>query len=149
MIGFQTRPQFLDEPLILEELRVLLVDCDRDTLLLNQLALEMVGATVGTAETPSEAFRSFCRVQPNLLISNLNFPKEDGFSLIRRIRNLSPLAMSKIPAIALTACRIDRFCDQAIEAGFDLYHEKPLPPDELVVIVHALVRYREQLVDRN
>lgn len=77
---------------------------------------------------------------PDVLISDIGMPGENGYSLIRKVRSLSPDKGGNIPAAALTAyARVeDRM--QAIQAGFQLHLPKPIEPVELATVVASLVR---------
>ena len=66
-------------------------------------------------------------------------PGEDGYSLIRRIRNLSG-EVSRIPAIALTAYARAEDRAKALQAGYQLHLAKPVEPDKLIKMVASLVR---------
>jgi CheY-like chemotaxis protein len=82
--------------------RILVVDDDADTLFLLTLILEEGGAGVNTANSVAEAIILFKELHPTLLISDLGFPFEDGYSLIRELRTLETSLGWQVPAIALT-----------------------------------------------
>ena len=82
--------------------RILVVDDDIDTLFLLTFTLEECGAEVATAPSVAEAIELFKDLHPTLLISDLGLPFEDGFSLIRELRNLEVKLGWQVPAIALT-----------------------------------------------
>jgi CheY-like chemotaxis protein len=67
-------------------------------------------------------------------------PKEDGYELIRRVRELPPLAGGKTPAIALTAYARTEDRLRALRAGFEMHVSKPVELTELVVVIANLVR---------
>lgn len=77
---------------------------------------------------------------PDLLICDIAMPVEDGYSLIRRIRTLSPKRGGLTPAIALTACVLEREGARSLELGFQMHVAKPVEPVELVSLVAELVR---------
>ena len=76
----------------------------------------------------------------DILISDIGMPEEDGFTLIKKIRELPDDRGGRIPAIALTAyARVsDRL--QALRAGFQMHIAKPVEPDELIAVVANLAR---------
>jgi CheY-like chemotaxis protein len=75
---------------------------------------------------------------PDVLISDIEMPGEDGYSLIRRVRALDPMQGGRTPAIALTGYgrREDRLL--AIAAGFNMHVPKPVDPVELTTLVAGL-----------
>jgi hypothetical protein len=121
----------------LRGLKVLVVDDELDSRSLIQRLLQECNASVTTAGSAEEAVGVVLGNAPDILISDIGMPGEDGYILIRRIRELS---QATIPAIALTAyARIeDRI--KAIQAGFQSHLSKPVEPIELVVMVQSLAR---------
>ena len=119
----------------------MLVDSDRDNRVMTTLSLEMLGAIVISVTSVREAIIYLNREQFHILISDLVLPEEDGCSLIRQVRGLAKEERSNIPAIALTACKVDRLCEHAIAAGFDLYQEKPLLTDDLAMAIISLLSF--------
>ena len=88
---------------VLTGLRVLVADDEINTLEILRAALTNCGATVRTAISASDAFEAVPVRQPNMLISDLGMPNEDGYSLIRKIRALKPEEGGEVLAAALTA----------------------------------------------
>jgi CheY-like chemotaxis protein len=126
-------------PLVhLEGIRVLVVDDDLDGLTLITEVLRRVGATVEGSRSAAHAFDRFVAAPPDILISDIEMPGEDGYALMRRIRALDPASGGRVPAIALTAYgrREDRL--HAITAGFSMHVPKPVDPAELVTLVASL-----------
>ena len=124
----------------LEGLQTLVVDDNEDVLFLTSIMLEDYGAVVMTAPSASEAFKIFSQMKPDILISDLAMPGEDGYSLIRKIRNLSPEEGGLIPAIALTASARDQDHFLSLEAGFQVHLAKPIDFEELVRVVADLAK---------
>jgi CheY-like chemotaxis protein/two-component sensor histidine kinase len=122
----------------LEGLRVLVIDDDVDGLSLVSAMLRRAGATVAVGRSAAEGFDHFVAEPPDVLISDIEMPGEDGYALIRRIRGLEPGRGGRVPAIALTAYgrREDRL--HAITAGFSMHVPKPVDPAELVTLVASL-----------
>jgi CheY-like chemotaxis protein len=88
----------------------------------------------------TEALATLRDWQPELLISDITMPGEDGYWLIRQLRSLAPEQGGNTPAIALTAyVRIE---DRArvLTNGFQMYVPKPVEPAELQAVVASLVR---------
>jgi PAS domain S-box-containing protein len=122
----------------LEGLSVLVVDDDEDTRRLLSTLLEGCGAKVSLASSASEALEAFQRSVPDVLLSDIGMPNEDGYELIRRIRALSPGEGGRTPAAALTAYAGSENRARAIEAGYQLHIPKPIEPSELTNVVARL-----------
>jgi signal transduction histidine kinase/ActR/RegA family two-component response regulator len=119
----------------LDRLRVLVVDDEPDARELVQAALARLGAEVRTAALASEAFESLGRWRPDVIVSDIGMPGEDGYSLIRRIRALSPAAGGRIPAVALTAYAQEADRVKAHAAGYQAHVAKPVTPNHLARVV--------------
>jgi PAS domain S-box-containing protein len=121
-------------------LRLLVVDDEEATRELLRAVLERAGAQVETARSASEAVVSFQQNRPDILLTDIAMPGEDGYSLIRRIRALPADQGGRVPAVALTghARMIDR--TRALMAGFRAHVPKPIEPAELMAVLVALVR---------
>ena len=124
-------------PSDLTGLKVLVVDDEPDARSLIQRLLQDCRAMVVTAGSAEEAVQLLLRDTPDVLVSDIGMPGEDGYMLMRRIRSMAD-PNGVIPAIALTAyARIeDRV--KAIHAGFQLHLSKPVEPVELVAMVQSL-----------
>ncbi len=119
----------------LDQLRIFLVEDDEDSREVLGLFLEQYGATVQSAASAAEAVEFFDSEYfrlPDLIISDLAMPREDGYSLIRRIRNFPAEKGGKIPAIALSAFATAENKRKAFESGFQKYSTKPFDPDVLI-----------------
>jgi PAS domain S-box-containing protein len=123
----------------LEGVRVLVVDDEPDARSLIERLLEECEATVTTAGSAREALEQVVREAPDVLLSDIGMPKEDGYSLMRRIRSLSGEA-SRIPAIALTAYARAEDCAKALQAGYQVHLAKPVEPATLIATVARLAR---------
>jgi PAS domain S-box-containing protein len=123
----------------LSGMTVLVVDDELDARSLIQRLLQDCKADVITAASVAEALEIIVGETPDVIVSDIGMPGEDGYGLIRRVRALKN-GKSGIPAIALTAyARIeDRV--KAINAGFQLHLSKPVEPVELVAMVNSLVK---------
>jgi len=124
----------------LRGVNVLLVDDEADARDLFKTVLERSGARVTAVGSGAEAFSSFTASPPDVVVSDIEMPEENGYDLIRRLRGLPAERGGRIPAAALTAyARVeDRM--QALRAGFQHHVSKPVQPAELVAVVASLVR---------
>ena len=122
----------------LRGVRVLVVDDEADSRALVRRVLEDRGATVAVAGSADEAMEQFGRGPPDVLLSDIGMPGEDGYGLVRRVRALGPGRGGDVPAVALTAyARLeDRL--RAMQHGFQMHAAKPIEPAELVLIVATL-----------
>ncbi|MUG93317.1 PAS domain S-box protein [Scytonema sp. UIC 10036] len=134
-----THPPVPQSPHPLYGLQVLVVDDEPDARQLITTALEQYKATVMAVATATEAFEALQQFQPDVLVSDISMPQEDGYSLIRRIRALSEESGGRTPAVALTAYARAEDCDRALLAGFQLHVPKPVNPDELATVIANLV----------
>jgi len=127
----------------LNGLTVLVVDDEPDSRTLIERLLVNSGAKVVTAASSEEAMQALLRQAPDVLVSDIGMPGEDGYTLIRRVRT-SAAQVAQIPAIALTAyARIeDRV--KAIQAGYQLHLSKPVEPIELLAMVNSVVQRRRE-----
>jgi signal transduction histidine kinase/DNA-binding response OmpR family regulator len=124
----------------LNGLRVSIVDDDNDACNLLRFSLEMSGAEVQTSSCVADAMRSLTEWRPDILLTDINMPGEDGYSLIRRVRALKPDEGSDIPAIALTAMARPEDSETALSAGFQIHLAKPVDIDELAEAIASLAR---------
>lgn len=119
----------------LEGLKILIVEDNVDSREVLQIFLEKSGAKIQVAESAKVAFRLLSESRgrlPNLLISDLAMPDEDGYSLIARIRQLQESEGGDIPAIALSAFANEESRRRAFDAGFQRYATKPFDHDTLI-----------------
>ena len=123
----------------LDGVRVLLVDDDRDTLGLLTVLLSEYKATVQVAFSAQEALEVLEWYRPDVLVSDVAMPVEDGYSLISKVRARELEGnLRQTQAIALTAyVRVeDRV--RALSAGFNLFVPKPVEPNELIIAIANL-----------
>ena len=123
----------------LSSVKILVVDDEADARSLIQRLLEDCHANVLTAASAEEAVRVLIAHAPDILVSDIGMPDEDGYMLMRRIRALSNPHAS-IPAVALTAYARVEDRVKAIHAGFQLHLSKPVEPIELIAMVASLAR---------
>jgi PAS domain S-box-containing protein len=127
----------------LQGVRVLVVDDEADTRELVRTTLTQYGATVETASRVAEALARFGECSPDVVVADIGMPGEDGYSLVRRIRQLPPEQGGLVPAIALTAYARRQDREKALEAGFTEHLPKPVEPSELAWAVVSAVRRRQ------
>jgi PAS domain S-box-containing protein len=126
-------------PSDLTGLKVLVVDDEPDARSLIQRLLQDCHANVVTAGSAEEAVQLLLHDKPDVMVSDIGMPGEDGYMLIRRIRSMTN-SSGVIPAIALTAYARMEDRVKAIHAGFQLHLSKPVEPMELVAMVQSLAR---------
>jgi signal transduction histidine kinase len=129
-----------ERPESLRDLRVLVVDDEPETRALIQFVIEQCAAKVVTAGSVAEGLETLERGNFDLLISDIGMPGEDGYSFIRKVRDLSPEASGRIPALALTAYARVEDRTAALRAGFNMHLTKPIDPNELLVVLETLMR---------
>ena len=122
---------------------VLLVEDDEDNRRAVAALLRNAGAVVTEAETAAAAFAAFERAHPDVVVSDIGLPGEDGYALLGRIRRREREAnASAVPAIALTAFAGDHDRQRAADAGFQQHVGKPVEPEQLLASVRAAVAER-------
>jgi PAS domain S-box-containing protein len=119
----------------LDGLHILVVDDEEDTRVLVATVLEKCAARVTSAGSAVEALALLKELRPDVLVSDLGMPEEDGYSLIRKVRALPAEEGGRTPAVALTAyARVeDRL--KVLRSGFQTHLPKPVEPAELVAVV--------------
>jgi PAS domain S-box-containing protein len=135
--------QTTDCPPVLVGLRVLVVDDQAEIRELIEEILTSCGALVHACGSAQEAFAAVQRWQPQVLVSDIAMPGEDGYWLIERVRALPAAEGGTVPALALTAyARLDDRL-QVLASGFEQYVPKPVDPAELCAVVAQLARSAE------
>ena len=118
--------------------RIVAVDDDADARKLLETVLTHCRASVTVVATPAEALEAVRRLRPDVLLSDVEMPGEDGYSLIAKVRALPPEEGGQTPAAALTAYARVEDRTRALRAGFQLHVPKPVEPAELVAVVANL-----------
>ena len=124
----------------LDGLKVLVVDDEPDTRELLKAGLGQCGAEVTVVSSVSEALAAMRDNLPDVLISDIGMPGEDGYDLIRRVRALPAASGGRVPAIALTAYARAEDRMQALRTGYQMHVPKPVEMAELVAVAASLIR---------
>ena len=117
---------------------VLVVDDEEDALQLESRVLSAHGAEVHTAASAREAFAKVASIRPDVLVSDIGMPEEDGYTLIRKVRSLPPEQGGHTLAVALTAYARREDAQRAFAAGYQRHVAKPIEPVELANVVANL-----------
>jgi CheY-like chemotaxis protein len=128
----------------LDGVRVLVVDDEPNASEALTVLFDSCGAEVRAAGSASEALATFDQWRPDILVSDIAMPGEDGYSLIRRIRQRPRGDGGDIPALALTAYAKIEDRVSILSSGFQMYLSKPANPTELVAVVVSLVHGRSR-----
>jgi CheY-like chemotaxis protein len=126
----------------LEGISVLVVDDDADARALVKRVLENCGARVILAASAREALDLVPRERPDMILSDIGMPGEDGYEFIRKVRALHPDKGGRTPAAALTAFARAEDRMRALRAGYQTHAAKPVEPAELTAVVASLATRR-------
>jgi CheY-like chemotaxis protein len=127
---------------VLEGLRLLVVEDEPDSREVIAMLLRQAGAEVTACASVAKALQTLPEQLPDVIISDIGMPEQDGYQLIEQVRALAPEAGGQIPAIALTAYARVEDRVRALSAGFQLFVPKPVEPGELVAAVASLAKLR-------
>lgn len=127
-------------PQTLSGVNVLLVDDDTDTLKLMTTALTRRHANVTAVSSAGEAIQAIRRRRPDVLVSDIAMPGEDGYGLIEKVRSLESNETETIPAVAITAYAKEEDRERALSSGFQIYLAKPVELTELISVVARAAR---------
>ena len=125
-------------PPALDGLRVMVVDDEADARELLAAMLSQYGAEVKTCSSAGEALEILQRYKPDVLVSDIGMPGEDGYVLIKKVRALEPEHSRRIPAVALTAYARAEDRIRALSAGYNMHVPKPVEPTELAIVIASL-----------
>jgi signal transduction histidine kinase/DNA-binding response OmpR family regulator len=128
----------LDEN-VLRGLRILVVDDEPDSRELVATILKQSGGEVRCSQSAADALQAFKEWQPDLLISDLAMPNEDGFALLAKLRKLKSKRAKEIPAVALSAYASDEDRAISLSKGFQMHLPKPIEPDKLITSIAAAI----------
>jgi CheY-like chemotaxis protein len=125
----------------LDHLRVLVVDDSADGRTLTSLLLSEAGARVRAVATAREALEVFDEAPPDALVTDIGLPGEDGYALIRYIRQRDAAHGGSVPAVALTGYARPEDRAQCLAAGFQAHLSKPVEPEELIAAVGVITQH--------
>lgn len=128
------------ESYLLNNLHILVVDDEADTRNLITTVLKQYKAKVTAVGSVAEALEAVERLQLDVLVSDIGMPEENGYSLIRKLRQIEAERGGRIPAVALTAYTRSEDRAAAIAAGFQIHLPKPVEPAQLATVVANVVK---------
>ena len=121
-----------------QQTTILIVDDNRDNLILISLSVQGYGHRVVTATSGVEAIKTALLARPDLILMDIAMPEMDGLTAARHIRRHPEL--QHIPIVALTAFDTGGFQRAAADAGFDAYLTKPIDFDRLNRLIEVFLR---------
>jgi len=124
----------------LKGLRIMVVDDEADAREVCSAVLTQAGAQVAAVGSSVEAMALLARWRPDVMVSDIGMPGEDGYTLIRKVRALGPGNGGEIPAIALTAFARTHDRLKVLSAGYQMHVPKPVEPMELATVVASLAK---------
>jgi CheY-like chemotaxis protein/anti-sigma regulatory factor (Ser/Thr protein kinase) len=124
---------------VLTGLRVLVVDDEADARDLLTTVLKRCEAEVMAVASVAEAIDALEQWNPDALVSDIEMPDEDGYTLIRKVRSREAGHGGRVPAIALTAHASVKDRLRALSAGYHSHIAKPVEPAELVAVIASLM----------
>jgi signal transduction histidine kinase len=133
-----SKESLIDEITRLDNLRVLIVEDDKDTRDFLIHALERAGAIVNAASSVEEALTAIAEFKPDVLVSDIEMPEKDGYDLIRNVRERELKKENRLPAAALTAYARSEDRMKALRAGFQTHIPKPVNVAELTAVIANL-----------
>lgn len=119
---------------------ILLVEDDRDSREMLEVLFAQNDIETTAVETAAKALETLPKIRADILISDVGLPGEDGYELMRKIRNLSPEEGGLIPAIALTGYASLQDRNIAITAGYQKHLAKPVDIEELLELIKNLLK---------
>jgi len=122
----------------LNGLRVLIVDDEPEARQIITTVISRTGASVQSCTSASEALSKLIEWRPDVLLSDIAMPEEDGYSFIGKVRALPKDKGGETPAAALTAYARDEDRKQALAAGYQMHIAKPISAPELVMMIARL-----------
>ncbi len=136
----ETARTWTQRPDLLAGVRVLVVDDDGDARNLLRWILEAFGAEVWPAASVSAAIEAVRTTPPDVILTDIAMPEQDGYDLLERLRALTGRRGRAIPTAAISAFTSERERARAIEAGFMAHLGKPVDPEALAEVIHHLVK---------
>jgi CheY-like chemotaxis protein len=125
----------------LSGVKILVVEDQQDARDLMSEIVREAGAEISEARSVAEALKAFRVFRPDVLVSDIAMPDEDGYSLLRRVRQWPPEEGGLTPAIAVTAYAREEDRIRSVSAGFQIHLPKPFEPAELTTAIWRLVHH--------
>jgi len=124
----------------LDRLHVLVVEDNADGREIMTIVIEQSGGRVTAVASAGEALAALDSLQPDVLVSDIGLPDEDGYALIRRLRSREAERGGFLPAVALTGFVRTEDRARVLAAGFQVHVPKPVDPAELTAAIAAVAR---------
>ena len=128
----------------IQGVRVLLVEDDDDTREAYEAMLVKSGAEVRAEPSAAAGLAALGEFLPDVILSDIAMPGEDGFSFMRKVRSLDAKRGGKVPAAAVTALASDEDRQRALESGFQMHVAKPMDGARLTSVVATLADWKPQ-----
>jgi CheY-like chemotaxis protein len=125
----------------LDDLRILVVDDNADGRTLTSLVLTQAGASVKAVASVREALQTLAVERPDALVSDIGLRDEDGYELIRQIRQYEAEHGGLLPAVALTGYARAEDRARILAAGFQAHISKPVEPVELAAAIATVTHH--------
>ena len=122
----------------LDGVKVMVVDDELDMRDFLSVSLRQYGADVTALASVGEAVAALEREKPDVLVSDIGMPGEDGYALIRKVRALGPERGGQVPAAALTGFAAGDDTSRVLSAGYQVHLPKPVEPSQLAQVVGTL-----------
>lgn len=129
----------LKVPVRLDGISILAVDDNEDNRVLFSIILKSLGAEVRLAESAAQALAILKDYNPNIILSDISMPAEDGFSLFKKIQQKEAHLKHKTPIIALTAHAGQEDIKRVLDAGFSAHIAKPVKKSLLSYVIKKLI----------
>jgi CheY-like chemotaxis protein len=123
---------------VVNGLRILVLEDEKDTRDLLQFLLESQGASVMLADNVLDGLEIFAQEQPDIVVADIGMPEYNGYAFIAAVRKQQRPELRNVPVIALTAFSTPADRDTALISGFNEYISKPFGPDELLKTIRRL-----------
>ncbi len=120
-------------------IHILLVEDNDDSREMLKVLFDQFKLQITAVASVAEAMKILEKTRPDILISDIGMPDEDGYDLIRKVRALSPEKGGNVPAIALTGYASDQDRDLALKAGYQEHLSKPIDVDELIKLINNIM----------
>ena len=140
--NFGELPEHSQTGAMLKGISVLLVEDNDDSRDMLKVMFEQHGMETTAVDSAAAALSAIEKIQPDILVSDVGLPGEDGYSLIRKIRLLSPEQGGAVPAVALTGYASLQDRTEALDSGYQEHLSKPVDIEKLIELVKSLVKQK-------